>query len=356
MKLIRPVFLSTLAVVTFSLTASYGYAEQQIETVQTETSAEVEQSQETVDRLSSQLLDSQSAPQRAENEGAESGVDAQTQSERPTHVAVEDNQLVPPTNPMNAHDLSPMGMYYAADWVVKSVMIMLVLASIFTWGVFIAKQCQVSLARRRIETELLSLVDSNSLNQAIGLNKNASAATQSLLNAASHELKLSAQGHATEDGIKERVQLRLERVQASFAANMTAGTGTLATVGSVGPFVGLFGTVWGIMNAFIGIAKSQSTSLAVVAPGIAEALLATAIGLVAAIPAVMFYNHFTRQIGQFKARLVDVSASVMILVSRDLDRQMQLVDAFELDKSSGEKGERDSEKQNHHSTALSKAG
>ena len=102
---------------------------------------------------------------------------------------------------------------------------------------------------------------------------------------------------------------------------MTSMTGILATIGSVGPFVGLFGTVWGLMNAFIGIAKSQNTTLVVVAPGIAEALLATAIGLVAAIPAVVIYNYFTRKITGYKAQLADVSVALMILVSRDLDRQ-----------------------------------
>lgn len=102
---------------------------------------------------------------------------------------------------------------------------------------------------------------------------------------------------------------------------MGIGMGILATVGAVAPFVGLFGTVWGIMNAFIGIARSQTTNLAVVAPGIAEALLATAMGLVAAIPAVVIYNHFSRKITAYRSLLADVSTSLLILVSRDLDRQ-----------------------------------
>ena len=93
----------------------------------------------------------------------------------------------------------------------------------------------------------------------------------------------------------------------------------LGTVGSISPYIGLFGTVWGIMNSFIGIAQTQTTNLAVVAPGIAEALLATAIGLVAAIPAVVIYNVFARQIGGFKAMLGDVAAQVLLLQSRDLD-------------------------------------
>ena len=98
------------------------------------------------------------------------------------------------------------------------------------------------------------------------------------------------------------------------------GTGVLATIGATAPFVGLFGTVWGIMNSFIGISKAQTTNLAVVAPGIAEALLATAIGLFAAIPAVIIYNQFARSLGRYRALVGDASAEVLNLVSRDLDR------------------------------------
>ncbi len=101
---------------------------------------------------------------------------------------------------------------------------------------------------------------------------------------------------------------------------MTIGTGLLATVGSTAPFVGLFGTVWGIMNSFVGISKMHTTNLAVVAPGIAEALLATACGLIAAIPAVVIYNHFTRRIGAYKAQVADAASAVMRLASRDLSR------------------------------------
>ena len=97
------------------------------------------------------------------------------------------------------------------------------------------------------------------------------------------------------------------------------GTGLLATIGSTAPFVGLFGTVWGIMNAFIGISQAQTTNLAVVAPGIAEALLATAIGLVAVIPAVVIYNHFARAITGYRQALADAAAAVERLLSRDLD-------------------------------------
>ena len=123
-----------------------------------------------------------------------------------------------------------------------------------------------------------------------------------------------------DDGFKERVALRLERVEAAMSRRISRGTGVLATIGATAPFVGLFGTVWGIMNSFIGISESHTTNLAVVAPGIAEALLATALGLVAAIPAVVIYNHLARSIAAYRALLGDASAQLILLVSREGDR------------------------------------
>lgn len=126
-------------------------------------------------------------------------------------------------------------------------------------------------------------------------------------------------GPALGEGLKERVSSRLSRIEAKAGRRLSKGTGVLATIGSVAPFVGLFGTVWGIMNSFIGISQAQTTNLAVVAPGIAEALLATAIGLVAAIPAVVIYNVFARAITGYRSLLADAGAGVERLVSRDLD-------------------------------------
>jgi len=122
-----------------------------------------------------------------------------------------------------------------------------------------------------------------------------------------------AAGHAARRAMRATYQREIDDLEAHLAF--------LASVGSVSPYVGLFGTVWGIMNSFIGIAKSQTTNLAVVAPGIAEALLATALGLVAAIPAVVIYNVFARSIAGYKAQVADASAQVLLLVSRDLDPQ-----------------------------------
>jgi len=116
------------------------------------------------------------------------------------------------------------------------------------------------------------------------------------------------------------VAIRLERIEAAARLTIMRGTGLLATIGSIAPFVGLFGTVWGIVHSFIGISRAQTTNLAVVAPGIAEALMATAMGLIAAIPAVVIYNPFARSITGYRTLLADVSAQVMRLLSRELDR------------------------------------
>jgi biopolymer transport protein ExbB len=125
------------------------------------------------------------------------------------------------------------------------------------------------------------------------------------------------------DGTKERAAIALSRVEARAGRNMARGTGLLATIGSTAPFVGLFGTVWGIMNSFIGISQAKTTNLAVVAPGIAEALLATAIGLVAAIPAVIIYNVFARAITGYRATLSDASGEILRHLSRDLERRQR---------------------------------
>jgi biopolymer transport protein ExbB len=115
------------------------------------------------------------------------------------------------------------------------------------------------------------------------------------------------------------VASRLERIEAAARQRILRGTGILATIGATAPFVGLFGTVWGIMNSFIGISEAHTTNLAVVAPGIAKALLATAAGLIAAIPAVVIYNFFARATAVYRGLLGDTSAAVLRLVSRDLE-------------------------------------
>ncbi|PDN24228.1 tonB-system energizer ExbB [Salmonella enterica] len=217
-------------------------------------------------------------------------------------------------------DLSVWGMYQHADIVVKCVMIGLILASVVTWAIFFSKSVEFFTQKRRLKREQLQLADARSLDQAsdIAAGFSAKSLSAQLINEAQNELELS-QGSEDNEGIKDRTGFRLERRVAAVGRYMGRGNGYLATIGAISPFVGLFGTVWGIMNSFIGIAQTQTTNLAVVAPGIAEALLATAIGLGAAIPAVVIYNIFARQIGSYKATLGDVAAQVLLLQSRDLD-------------------------------------
>ena len=230
----------------------------------------------------------------------------------PQIIAEEENSLG------MAHDLSPWGMYKNADIVVKIVMIGLAIASIITWTIWIAKGFEVLGAKRRLRAEIIHLKKARTLKEASETAAKEGTLAHLLVQDALEEMRLSANSREKE-GIKERVSFRLERLVAACGRNMSSGTGVLATIGSTAPFVGLFGTVWGIMNSFIGIAKTQTTNLAVVAPGIAEALLATALGLVAAIPAVVIYNVFARSITGYKAQVADASAEVLLLVSRDLD-------------------------------------
>lgn len=219
------------------------------------------------------------------------------------------------------HDLSPWGMFMAADWVVKSVMIGLALASLATWTIWVAKSLELAGARSRAKRAMKVIGHSATLSDAVRSLDGAKGPAAILVRAAEDEVRLSspALARAGGEGLKERVSSRLSRIEAKAGRRLSKGTGILATIGSVAPFVGLFGTVWGIMNSFIGISQAQTTNLAVVAPGIAEALLATAIGLVAAIPAVVIYNVFARAITGYRQLLADASAGVERLVSRDLD-------------------------------------
>lgn len=219
--------------------------------------------------------------------------------------------------PVLPHDLSAWGMFMQADWVVKAVMIGLALASIATWTVLVAKTRELCAQVKRQRQTLAVVTDADSLKSAHETLEEGKGSTE-LTRAAAKELRLSANTLADAEGVKERVASSLERIEAAAGRKITKGTSILATIGATAPFVGLFGTVWGIMNSFIGISESQTTNLAVVAPGIAEALLATALGLVAAIPAVVIYNHFARQIAAYKALVGDTSAAVLRLVSRDL--------------------------------------
>jgi biopolymer transport protein ExbB len=217
-----------------------------------------------------------------------------------------------------AEDLSPWGMFLNADIVVKIVMIGLLVASVVTWTVFFAKTVELRGARNDVRRDLRILNEAATIAQAHEQLRDGNSAVAVLMQSAAQEIRLSASLRA--EGLKERIALQLERIEMATSRKVSRGTGVLATIGSTAPFVGLFGTVWGIMNSFIGISNAHTTNLAVVAPGIAQALLATAFGLVAAIPAVVVYNVLARQTQHYRAFLGDASAQVMRLVSRDLDR------------------------------------
>lgn len=255
----------------------------------------------------------QSAQPAVSSEGAPAAHAAPAPVQNATLEAAR--PLKPGTTP---HELSPWSMFMSADWVVKAVMIGLAFASLLTWTIFVAKSIELMLVRRRVDRDLAAATDARSLAEAQrAVSDNGVSAA--FLNAALREARQSA-GISSEQGVKERAASSFTEITRAEARRIRLGMGLLATIGSTSPFVGLFGTVWGIMNSFIGISKSQTTNLAVVAPGIAEALLATAIGLVAAIPAVIIYNHFSRQTKTYLEIVGRASGAAGRLLSRDLER------------------------------------
>jgi biopolymer transport protein ExbB len=221
--------------------------------------------------------------------------------------AATDTALLP-------RNLSPWGMFLNADIVVKAVMIGLALASLMTWTVWLAKIIELRRATAAAKRRLRQLESDTTLADVERGSKGGRDAVAQIIQSAAREAVLS--DGVLDDGFKERIALRLERVEAAMSRRIARGTGVLATIGATAPFVGLFGTVWGIMNSFIGISEAHTTNLAVVAPGIAEALLATALGLIAAIPAVVIYNYLARSIAAYRALLGDASAQVLLLISR----------------------------------------
>jgi biopolymer transport protein ExbB len=216
-------------------------------------------------------------------------------------------------------DLSVSGMVHNAGDVVRAVLIGLALASVTTWTLMLAKGLVFLAAWRSLRRGLRLVSAAADLAGLTGQLTAAGPVERGMAASVVEELRLSDGLPA--DGLKERCRSRLARLEAAAARRLSNGTGMLATIGAISPFVGLFGTVWGIMNSFIGISQSQTTNLAVVAPGIAEALLTTAVGLIAAIPAVVIYNLFARGIAGYRARLGDFSAELQRLLSRELDRR-----------------------------------
>ncbi|WP_375625300.1 MULTISPECIES: MotA/TolQ/ExbB proton channel family protein [unclassified Bartonella] len=274
---------------------------------------------------------------------------------------------------LTVHDFSPLSMFMAADWVVKAVIIILLLASLMSWTIAFVKIVEITLVKRRVRHELQLVLNAQTLTRLAASLKESKGAGVFFLKEVLKEVYLSTQqvhfsapeginkssGEKTSagesaqtiedilfyeesnqyedvsrdvrdakardvhEGLKERVHSLLSRCLLAATRRVACGSAVLATIGAIAPFVGLFATVWGIMNSFIGIAQSQTTRLDVVAPGIAEALFATAIGLFVAIPAVVMYNSLMRALSGYRNDLGDIAAALERLLSRELDRQRQ---------------------------------
>lgn len=224
--------------------------------------------------------------------------------------------------------ITPISMFMGATLVVQVVMAGLLLASIFSWTLLLIKMFEFGGLNRKTDTFLeafrgaRTIADMRRVATSDEFDGNPLA---DMAAAATEEIELSRQAGLSvtgehRDSALLRAQNAVAAVQAGLAKRLSGGQQFLASVGSTGPFVGLFGTVYGIMNSFIGIAESNTTNLAVVAPGIAEALLATGIGLFAAIPAVIFYNYFNTRISAYGTRSDGFSAELINAVSRQLDK------------------------------------
>ncbi len=228
----------------------------------------------------------------------------------------------------NAGHLNPWEMFLDAKFVVQVVMVGLAICSLFSWTILILKLFEFS-SMNRITNRFLetyrgakSIADIGKIAESDEFAGNPLA---DMAAAAAAEVELSRQAGLHVDSEHRdttimRAQAAVGAVQASLSRRLSSGMQFLATVGSTGPFIGLFGTVYGIMDSFIGIANSNTTNLAVVAPGIAEALLATGLGLFAAIPSVVFYNYFQTQITAYGSRTEGFVAELMNAISRQLDK------------------------------------
>jgi biopolymer transport protein TolQ len=220
----------------------------------------------------------------------------------------------------DAATLSPIALFLQADWVVKGVMLGLLLASIWTWAIIVMFWIKIGRTRKgtlAFERDFWKADDIDAFYKA---HANSDLPSARVLTAGVTEWRRSTHGNKIDrEGTRERLGTTMGSAVAAEIDQLSDRLNVLATVGSVAPFVGLFGTVWGIMRSFTAIASQQNTSLSVVAPGIAEALFATAIGLFAAIPAVIAYNRFSHGINRIEARLMRFADAFHATLSRQLD-------------------------------------
>lgn len=217
--------------------------------------------------------------------------------------------------------LDPLELFLEADIVVQAVMIGLILASVWSWMIIISFGLRIGGLNGKSRAYEADFWDTNDREAALSKRQRSAVPAARVAGAGMDEWRRSTKSGAVDRGAaRERIASAMESQVAHEADDLAGRLGFLATTGSVAPFVGLFGTVWGIMNSFFQIGAQQSASLAVVAPGIAEALFATAIGLFAAIPAVIFYNRFSQSVNQYEARLQRFADKVHAGLSRDLDK------------------------------------
>ena len=233
------------------------------------------------------------------------------------------NEVTQSALPLTSSDLSLITLFLQAHWIVKGVMVGLLVCSVWVWAIAVDKIilfARTSRAMDRFEQAFWSGQSLEELYRSISSRPNHSMAA--LFVAAMREWKRSLEGHARSfAGLQMRIEKVMDVSITREVERLENRLLVLATVGSAGPFIGLFGTVWGIMTSFQSIAASKNTSLAVVAPGIAEALFATAIGLVAAIPATIFYNKFSSEVNKQAQRLEGFADEFSAILSRQIDER-----------------------------------
>ena len=227
---------------------------------------------------------------------------------------------------MANHDLSMLGLFFQADIIVKSVMLMLLFASVWCWAIIFNKYTRFKMLKHQTAKFEENFWSGDMLEHLYERVKQSADHPMAMVFVAGMTEWMTNDvqrvgGHALQIGLKERIQQAMSVARNRSIERLEQGLSFLATVGSTAPFVGLFGTVWGIMNSFQSIAATKNTSLAVVAPGIAEALFATAIGLFAAIPAVILYNKFSNDLNRFASKIDDFAQEFSAILSRELDTQ-----------------------------------
>jgi biopolymer transport protein ExbB len=269
-----------------------------------------------------------SAPAFAQDAAAPAAAPAADAAAAPAAAPAPAPAAEAPPTLKNAGKLNVGTMFMDADPVVKVIMIGLALASVLSWTILVTKILEFRSLNRVSDGFVESFRGAKSINDMsrIALSEEFDGnPLADMAAAAAQEIELSRQAGLQiagehRDTTIDRAQHAVSAVQAALARRLSGGMQYLASVGSNGPFIGLFGTVYGIMNSFIGIANTNTTNLAVVAPGIAEALLATGLGLFAAIPSVIFYNYFQTRISAFGARSEGFVAELMNAISRQLDK------------------------------------